>query len=154
MENISYFYNLEDEGNIIKLKWKTKLNSCDNMFNGMEKITEIDISNFDTSNADCSFMFSSTLATSINLGEFNLSSTVMVDRMFINASRLTTVTAAPGTDWTQYNWETPQSPFEGCYNIANWDGDIGLTHANNTKNGGYFGRGEKNWYKYTVFVKV
>ena len=49
MENISYFYDLEDEGNIIKLKWNIKLDSCENMFSGMENITEIDISNFDTS---------------------------------------------------------------------------------------------------------
>ena len=41
MENISFFYKLEDKVNIIKLKWNTKLNSCDNMFNGMKNITEM-----------------------------------------------------------------------------------------------------------------
>ena len=57
MENISYFYNLEDEGNIIKLKWNAKLNSCDNMFSGMKNITEIDISNFDTSEVTSMYSF-------------------------------------------------------------------------------------------------
>ena len=57
MENNSYLYNLEDEGNIIKLKWNAKLNSCDNMFSGMKNITEIDISNFDTSEVTSMYLF-------------------------------------------------------------------------------------------------
>ena len=132
--------------------------SCTNMrsmFSG-SIINSLDISHFDTSKADCSYMFSNCgYLEELNIGEFDLSSTQDIADMFGNCINLTTVTAAPGTDWTQYQWQTSNpAPFEGCTKITNWDGDKTLTHANNTKNGGYFGVGIKTWTTYLVYMKV
>ena len=97
--------------------------NCTNM-RGMFSGTNcdiVDISSFDTSNANCTAMFAGTLAREITLGEFDLSSTQMVDGMFNSAFNLETVTAAPGTDWTQYPQVRGENPGNGCEKRTNWD---------------------------------
>ena len=71
-------------GSIIKLEWVDNLLSCKNMFKDLANITEIDLSNFDTSLiTDTSYMFSHCYSlTSINLNNFDSSSVNNMAGMF------------------------------------------------------------------------
>ncbi len=46
---ITCIYNLNETYNLVKLIWNNSINNCDCMFNECMDITEIDLSNFDTS---------------------------------------------------------------------------------------------------------
>ena len=46
---IKYSYNLNETDNFIELIWNNRIGSCGHMFEGCNDITEIDLSNFDTS---------------------------------------------------------------------------------------------------------
>ena len=60
---------LNEDEFTIKVVWNAPPTSCSNMFNGIQEIKSIDLSEFDTSNvSDMSFMFSEC----INLEELNL----------------------------------------------------------------------------------
>ena len=88
-ENITnkYYFN---KTSIINLIWNNTIESTENMFIGCNKITEIDLSNFDTSqvtNMSCMFYNCSSLS-SLNLSNFNTSKVVDMNRMFIRCSSL------------------------------------------------------------------
>ena len=78
---------------IIKLEWNDKINNCKNMFKGLGNLTEIDLSNFDSSLVtDTSFMFSSCSSlTSINLNNFITSSVRNMAGMFRYCSNLLSI---------------------------------------------------------------
>ena len=42
-------YNLENEKNIVTIKWSSSFKNCNVMFYGLTNIIEIDCSNFDSS---------------------------------------------------------------------------------------------------------
>ena len=44
--------NLQNEKNIITMKWNNKLTDCSKMFLNLSNIIEIDLSNFDSSNVN------------------------------------------------------------------------------------------------------
>ena len=46
---IQSHYNLSESINVIKLVWNNELDDCENMFSQCSNITEMDLSNFDTS---------------------------------------------------------------------------------------------------------
>ena len=57
--NVSNNYYFDKDDNFVELIWNNSIDECSGMFYGCSNITEIDLSNFDTSNdIDMSFMFS------------------------------------------------------------------------------------------------
>ena len=107
---------IESKNDIIVLKWKNKIDTCENMFKGCKNITKIDLTNFNTSNVKsmsymfygCSslssliltnlittsvlnmeYMFSSCSSlVSINLQDFDTSKVTNMNRMFSSCSKL------------------------------------------------------------------
>ena len=91
--NVSYKYNLNETNNTIGLIWYDLLNSSDYMFRGCSYITEIDLSNFNTSNIeDMEHMFyGCSSLTSLNLSNFDTSKVTYMNRMFYGCSSLTSL---------------------------------------------------------------
>ena len=87
---IEYKYYFNQTENIVELIWKNNINNCSYMFSKCSNITEIDLSNFNTSNvefmqsmfSDCSSLIS------LNLSNFNTSKVKRLDSMFYKCSSL------------------------------------------------------------------
>ena len=75
--------NMDDK---IELIWKNKLTNCNSMFRGMRDITEIDLSQFDSSDVDnIKYMFYNCISLqSINLDNFNTGNVESMEYMFYN----------------------------------------------------------------------
>ena len=156
VEDISYMLSLTHSGGWHPNNWD--LSSCTDatrLFAGSH-IYEMDITDLDISNMDCTQMFSDChYLNTVYLGEFDLSSTTSIDGMFYYCRQLESVYAAPGTDWSLYpQFPDYSTPFEYCENLHNWDGDSGLTNANNTKAGGFFMVEPKRWKTGIIYMKV
>ena len=91
--NITYKYYFNETDNFIELIWNNNIKSAENMFYFCEDITEIDLSNFNTSEVeDMSFMFSScTSLTSLNLSYFDTSKVKDMVGMFCNCISMTSL---------------------------------------------------------------
>ena len=117
--NITYKYNFNKEDNFVELVWNERINDTKNMFSGCTSITEINLSNFDTSQVTSmdnmfegctsltsidltnfktssvkrmTFMFSSCSSlTSLNLSHFDTSSVTTMDSMFSHCSSLSSI---------------------------------------------------------------
>ena len=79
-------YNLTSEENIIRIKWKNQLISCENMFEELYNIKYINLKNFDSSqvkNMNLMFYRCSSLI-SLDLTNFDTSSVTSMFRMFQN----------------------------------------------------------------------
>ena len=89
--NSSYYFN--ETNNIIKLIWNKTLENSKFMFYNCSNITEIDLSNFDSSLAnDMRYMFKNcTSLISINLTNFNTSNAQIMLDMFSYCSSLTSL---------------------------------------------------------------
>ena len=89
--NCSYYFNEID--NFIELIWDNNINNCINIFRQCEDITEIDLSNFDTSEVtDMSNMFyGCSSLTSLNLSNFNTSNVTNMLGMFFLCSSLSSL---------------------------------------------------------------
>ena len=77
-------YNLTSTENIIRIKWKNQLISCENMFRNLSNIKYINLKNFDSSqvkNMDFMFYGCSSLI-SLDLSNFDTSSVTSMFRMF------------------------------------------------------------------------
>ena len=85
--------NLGSGINNIKIIWNTDLTSCSSMFNGLENIVEIDLSNFDSSQViKMDGMFSGCKKiTSIDLTNFKTSSCTNMNSMFAVCELLTSL---------------------------------------------------------------
>ena len=106
--NVTYSYNLNETDNIIELIWYNLINSCDHMFYECSDITEIDLSNFNTSNVknmqnmfhECSSL------TSLNLSNFDTSKVKDMSRMFQGCSSLTSLNLSnfdtPKIEWMMF----------------------------------------------------
>ena len=81
---------LKNEENNITIRWNYSFSFCGLMFFGLENITRIDLSNFDSSQCtDIMLMFSyCTSLTSINLGNFNTSLVTNMRNLFFNCPSL------------------------------------------------------------------
>ena len=88
-----YIYHFEQVDNFVELIWEDTLYICDNMFRKCSNITEIDLSNFNTSTAtSMNFMFfGCSSLTSLNLSNFNTSSVISMNYMFDGCSTLTSL---------------------------------------------------------------
>ena len=109
--------NIEDE---IRLEWENKLTTCREMFYGLTDITEIDLSDFDSSDVnDMQEMFN--LCTSlkiINLRNLNTEKVTSMSKMFANCSSLISI------DVTQFNTSKVSEMdymFYACYSLESLD---------------------------------
>ena len=91
--DVTYSYNLEETDNSVGLIWYDLISSCNFMFRGCSDITEIDLSNFNTSNVETmQWMFRDcTSLTSINLSNLNTSKVKDMNHMFYGCSSLTSL---------------------------------------------------------------
>ena len=109
-------YDFDLEENIVKLRWNKKIKECRYMFRYNEFITEIDLSNFDTSEAiNIDHMFQGLKSLiSLNLSNFDTSKVTEIDNMFYNCVLLTSLNLS--------NFDTSKvtdmnNMFHGCINL-------------------------------------
>ena len=83
-------YNLEKEENIITMKFNESLTECNLMFYNLTNITEIDLSNFDTSKVTemVGMFYECSSLISLNLDGINTSLLTNMDYMFSNCNKL------------------------------------------------------------------
>jgi len=88
-----YVDNLVDQTNIITLRWNYQVTTCNAMFNNLDNIISIDLSNFDTSKVESfRIMFKNCIyLKSINLNNVNTSSAKIMESMFYGCSGLETL---------------------------------------------------------------
>ena len=86
-------YTFTEDLNYVIIKFNNPIESCEKMFNGLDNIIEIDLSNFDTSKVkSMSRMFNDCLnIEKINLGKINTSSVQNMYRLFHNCTKLTSI---------------------------------------------------------------
>ena len=90
-DKVAYRYYFNQTDNFVELIFDENINSCEFMFFSCTKITEINLSNFDSSQVTSiydMFAFCSSL-TSLNLSNFNTSKVKCMNSMFAFCSSLT-----------------------------------------------------------------
>ena len=92
-DKIAYKFNFDQEDNIVELIWDDNIIDCSNMFWKCSSITEIDLSNFNTSRVESMYnMFRDCSSlTSLNLSNFNTSQVWNFHCMFFGCSSLTSL---------------------------------------------------------------
>ena len=85
-KTIKHNYNFNKTENYVKLVWNFTINNCGNMFYECSDITEIDLSNFDTSQVEIMYymFYGCSSLTSINLFNFKTSNVTVMHYMFYN----------------------------------------------------------------------
>ena len=117
----NYMYFLGQTDNIIKLQWNdNNINNCSHMFYSCYDITEIDLSNFDSSKVkNMSYMFyDCQQLSSLNLHNFNTSNVINMDSMFYRCYKLSSLNLS--------NFETSKvidmnNMFFGCKQLFSLD---------------------------------
>ena len=114
--NSNYSYNLNKTENVIKLEWSNKIDNCNYMFYECFEITEIDLTNFDSSNVTQTKMmfYKCESLTSLNLINFNTSKVKLMDNMFSDCKSLSSLNLS--------NFDTSQvtsmhSMFNDCFSL-------------------------------------
>ena len=95
-ENIVVKYELTSDTNSIKMTWDSQLNSCQNMFKGLEKIISIDLTNFDFQLVTCmqSFFEGCINLKSIDLSNVNAPAVTDMMNMFFKCKSLISINFA------------------------------------------------------------
>ena len=111
---------LEGNKNNIVLIFKKKITSCAAMFSGLSNITEIDLSNFDTSEViNMNAMFQNCInLTKINFGNMITSSVKQMVSMFYGCSKLMTINLS---HFDTSKVEKMGGMFNGCSNLKYLD---------------------------------
>ena len=113
--NYSYYFNQTE--NLVELFWNTIIKNCEYMFYECSNITDINLSNFDTSQVskmDNMFYGCSSLS-SLNLSNFDTSQVTMMDSMFVGCSSLSSL------DLSNFNTSQVLSMhymFSGCSSLS------------------------------------
>ena len=114
----------EDKNEVI-LKFQTQINSCVNMFNGLNNLIEADLSNFDASKViDMTSMFlGCTKLKKIDFGDIDTSSVKSIKNIFKNCEELTFIDMSK---FNNKNLENMLDAFAFCYkliavNLKNFD---------------------------------
>ena len=114
--NSNYSYNLNKTENVIKLEWNNKIDNCNYMFYECFEITEIDLTNFDSSNVTQTKMmfYKCESLTSLNLINFNTSKVKLMDNMLSDCKSLPSLNLS--------NFDTSQvtsmySMFDECFSL-------------------------------------
>ena len=91
--SISYSYNLEEEQNIINMIWNNPIPTCSYMFNKVSDLTEVDLTNFDSSAVESTWdmFYYCTSLTSINFQNFDTSKVTDFSFMFESCTKLTSI---------------------------------------------------------------
>ena len=118
--SINYSYNFNQTENIVELIWYNYITETVNMFYGCSDITEMDLSNFESSYVDnMGWMFRNcTSLTSINLSNFYTTSATKFNRLFQNCSSLTSVDLSK-FDSSKVIWF--HEMFEDCISLTSID---------------------------------
>ena len=92
-DNVNYSYNLNQTNNFIELIWYNLISNCQNMFFQCSDITEIDLSNFNTSKVNNMIgMFNGCSSlTSLNLSNFDTSKVEKMNVMFCGCKKLSSL---------------------------------------------------------------
>ena len=113
-------YKLTEENNFIELVWDNPISTCGYMFDCCLSVTEIDLSNFDTSHiTDMHYMFNGCKSlSSLNLSKFVISHVTDMNSMFSSCSSLASLDLS--------NFDTSQvkdmnSLFYGCSLLTSLD---------------------------------
>ena len=87
---VSYSYNFNQTDNFVELIWNENIKNCDFMFFQCSNITEIDLTNFNTSEiADMSNMFNGCKSLiSLNISNIDTSRVKNMEMMFLGCSSL------------------------------------------------------------------
>ena len=90
---VTYTYYLDSINNVVELRWTNKINDCTFMFRSCSDITEIDLSQFDSSEVMQMYnMFEHcTSLTSINLSNLDTRNVYDMQNMFEGCSSLTSL---------------------------------------------------------------
>ena len=109
-------YNFTNTTNKVKLIWDESLTTCESMFEGCDDITEINLSNFDTSNViSMGHMFHGCSSlNSLNLSNLNTSRVESMSLMFFGCSSLVSL------DLSYFDTskvEKMHTMFEGCSHL-------------------------------------
>ena len=112
--------NLKYDTNIIILKFSSSLSSCASMFQGCNQITEIDLTNFDSSqvqNMDYMFDGCTSLKT-IKFGNFQTSKLKIMEYVFQNCEQLESLdlSSFDTSDVTDFHYM-----FSGCKSLKSLD---------------------------------
>ena len=109
--------NIDDE---IKLEWSVKLTDCSSMFATLNAITEIDLTEFDSSDVtDTNMMFyQCTSLRSINFCNFNTIKVTNMSEMFANCTSLTSLDVS-GFKTSQVKYMIGM--FYACYSLRELD---------------------------------
>ena len=115
--NVSFEYNFNRTENFVKLVWNNEITNCENMFYECKDITEMDLSNFDSSNVNgMTGMFRGCSSlTSINLFNFDTSQVIFMGQIFYGCSSLTSL------DLSSFNFtnvEHTDNMFNGCSSLT------------------------------------
>ena len=89
----SMVYDLEDKENIITIKFKNLLKTCNGMFCNLNNITKIDLSKFDSSEVTemIGMFYNCDSLTSLNLDNFKTKSVNNMKRIFEGCNKLTSL---------------------------------------------------------------
>ena len=114
---------LTSQISIIKIIWNSPFSKCNSMFENLEDIIEIDLSNFDSSILDnTEFMFYNCISLiSLNLSNFDTSKALYIDHMFNECNSLIYL------DISNFNTSSSvliHNIFRNCYNLKSLD----ITH--------------------------
>ena len=135
-------YYLNQSNNIVELIWNKTINNCSHMFYDCLDITEIDLSNFNSSQVTYMnrMFYECSSLTSINFSNFHTSRVIYIWSMFYNCSSLTSLnlssyytsqvtimqymfghcSSLTSLDLSNFNTAKVQSMwsmFEGCVNL-------------------------------------
>ena len=115
-KQVNYTYYLNQTESFIELIWNNAIERTNSMFFNCTNITEIDLSNFDTSKLKYTyFMFYNCISlTSINFNNFDTSKVVDMEEMFNGCSSLTSLDLS-GFDTSLVTWI--DHLFNGCINL-------------------------------------
>ena len=123
--DVTHSYNLNQTDNFIELVWYNLISSCYRMFYECSNITEIDLSNFNTSkvNEMRSMFYGCSSLTSLNLSNFDTSKVKRMNDMFGGCISLISLNLS-NFDTSEVTWMNDM--FYGCssltsLNLSNFD---------------------------------
>ena len=122
-------YDLKEPQNTIKLIWDNEIENCNGFFKDCPNITEIDLSNFNTSLVyQMNYMFQGCSSlTSINLANLNTSLVTLMNNMFDNCYSLLSL------DLSFFNTSIVTKMEEMFYNCSSLT-SLNLSNFNTSKN--------------------
>ena len=130
---INIKYNLINTTNYITLIWHDEINDTSFMFNDRSEITEIDFSNFTTSNVINMYgmFYGCTSLDSLDLSNFDTSNVIDMGYMFYGCTSLNSLNLA---NFNTSNVEFMDGMFDGCSSLNSLDlSNFNITNYTNIK---------------------